>query len=128
MSDRRAGYLPGKRDDEKRAANIPYYARIFAWKRVDEGPFMSVRVPLIVKNSQEKVEVRGHTLHRESSGSPGPLLTRSFRLDILRFSRFFLSPLLYPTAAIVSRFLNSKKSFVYPCRYRANLFSRSTEQ
>lgn len=29
MSVRQAGYLLGKWDDEKRAANIPYYARVY---------------------------------------------------------------------------------------------------
>lgn len=88
---RQAEYLPGKRDDEKRAANILYYARVFAWKWIDEGPFMPVRAPLIVKNSQEKVGGKERrTL--ESSGFPGPLLTRSFRLDILAFFFFFLPP------------------------------------
>lgn len=45
LSIRQAGYLPGKRDDGKRAANIPYYARVFAWKRVDEGSLCRCVLP-----------------------------------------------------------------------------------
>jgi len=74
--------------------------------------FMPVRVPLIVKNSREKVEV----------------VRRYTRAGIKRISRFAVADsiftffLLYPTAAIVPRFQNSKKSFVYSCRYRAGFF------
>lgn len=72
---------------------------------------MSVRAPLIVKNSQEKVEV----------------VRRYTRVRIKRVSRFvadsiFAFFLFYPTTAIVPRFQNSKKSFVYSCCYRIGFF------
>jgi len=47
---------------------------------------MPVRAPLIVKNSQEKVDGKKAHAAPESSDSPSPLLTRSFRLDIPVFS------------------------------------------
>lgn len=68
--------------------------RVFAWKRVDEGPFMPVRVPLIVKKLARESRGKGAQATPESNGSADPLLTRSFRLDIHVF--FFSSVPLQP--------------------------------
>lgn len=83
--------------------------------------FMPVRAPLIVKNSQEKVDdKKAHAARAESSESPSPLLTRSFRLNIRVFS------LLSHGSHCIPRF-PSKKSFVYRVVIEPGFFLQSTQ-
>lgn len=112
-SDKRDIYPGNEMTKSEQQTFRRYYARIFAWKRVDERPLYAVRAPLIVKNSQEKVGVRRHTFNA--------LARRWLDLSDLIFAFFFL---LYPTTAVLPRFPNSKKSFVHPRRYRAFFLQR----